>query len=90
MKTFAKGGIATSPSIFGEAGSEMAIPLKKNNTRSQQLIKQADSIVNGNKKSNGGINVNLYIDTFLGEEGYAKKIADIINYNVNKELTNMA
>ncbi len=29
MRGYAQGGIATSPAIFGEAGPEMAIPLKK-------------------------------------------------------------
>ena len=38
---FANGGIATEPSIFGEAGAEMAIPLDTmKSTRAWQLMKQ--------------------------------------------------
>ena len=38
---FANGGIATTPSIFGEAGAEMAIPLDTmKSTRAWQLMKQ--------------------------------------------------
>ena len=38
---FANGGIATAPSIFGEAGAEMAIPLDTmKSTRAWQLMKQ--------------------------------------------------
>lgn len=40
-KLFANGGIATTPSIFGEAGAEMAIPLDKmKSTRAWQLMRQ--------------------------------------------------
>ena len=40
-KLFANGGIATTPSIFGEAGAEMAIPLDTmKSTRAWQLMKQ--------------------------------------------------
>lgn len=41
LDKFAKGGIATKPSIFGDAGAEIAIPLKKNNPRSISLLEQA-------------------------------------------------
>lgn len=38
---FAEGGLATQPSIFGEAGAEMAIPLDTmKSTRAWQLMKQ--------------------------------------------------
>lgn len=37
---FAKGGIATRPSIFGEAGPEMAIPLRKGSARSISLLEK--------------------------------------------------
>ena len=40
-KLFANGGIATTPSIFGEAGAEMAIPLDTmKSTRAWQLMRQ--------------------------------------------------
>lgn len=44
LQTFAAGGIATRPSIFGEAGPEMAIPLKRNQ-RSLDLLNQTADIL---------------------------------------------
>ena len=38
VKAYARGGFANSPSIFGEAGLEAAIPIKKNNPRSIMLL----------------------------------------------------
>ena len=43
---YANGGIATKPSIFGEAGAEMAIPLTKNKRgRALELYKQTGDIL---------------------------------------------
>lgn len=56
LPKFASGGIATSPSIFGEAGAEMAIPLKPNSPRSHALLNQTASILGA--KSNGNIVLN--------------------------------
>ena len=53
MKMYAKGGIATKASIFGEAGPEIAIPLNSSQ-RSKDLLSQANNIINGNQ----GINLN--------------------------------
>ena len=53
MKGFAKGGIASRPSIFGEAGPEMAIPLN-GSSRSRQLLAQTQRIIGG-----GGVNVTI-------------------------------
>lgn len=55
MKGFAKGGIASRPSIFGEAGPEMAIPLN-GSSRSRQLLAQTQRILGG---GGGGINVTI-------------------------------
>lgn len=49
IPTFADGGIATSPSIFGEAGPEIAIPLD-NSRRSQDLL----NVVNRMMGNSGG------------------------------------
>lgn len=88
IPTFAKGGIATQPSIFGEAGAEVAIPLKKNNPRSQQLLKQADRAINGGSSRN--VNINITIDTFVGTEQFADMIGDKINRKISLALANMA
>ncbi|QLG39396.1 phage tail tape measure protein [Paenibacillus sp. E222] len=44
MKQYADGGIAKEPSIFGEAGPEIAIPLN-NKPRSQGLLDEANRIM---------------------------------------------
>lgn len=41
MPRFAEGGFASKPSIFGEAGPEVAIPIKPGNKRSIGLLSQA-------------------------------------------------
>lgn len=47
---FANGGIATEPSVFGEAGAEMAIPLDTmKSTRAWQLMKQVVDYYAGNQ-----------------------------------------
>lgn len=50
---FANGGIATTPSIFGEAGAEMAIPLDTmKSTRAWQLMKQVVDYYAGSSNQN--------------------------------------
>lgn len=52
-RRFANGGIATTPSIFGEAGAEMAIPLDTmKSTRAWQLMKQVVDYYAGSSPSN--------------------------------------
>ena len=52
-KLFANGGIATVPSIFGEAGAEMAIPLDTmKSTRAWQLMRQVVDYYAGSSNQN--------------------------------------
>lgn len=52
-KLFANGGIATTPSIFGEAGAEMAIPLDTmKSTRAWQLMRQVVDYYAGSSNQN--------------------------------------
>ncbi|WP_323067607.1 tape measure protein [Limosilactobacillus reuteri] len=52
-KLFANGGIATTPSIFGEAGAEMAIPLDTmKSTRAWQLLRQVVNYYSGEQTTN--------------------------------------
>ena len=53
IPTFAKGGFTNVPSIFGEAGPEVAIPLKRNNPRSISLLEKTATAI-GYKGSQGG------------------------------------
>lgn len=50
---FANGGFTNVPSIFGEAGPEAAIPLKRNNPRSISLLEKTASAIGweGTKKN---------------------------------------
>lgn len=52
IDAYAKGGIASKPSIFGEAGPEVAIPLN-NKPRSHNLLNTANRIM-GNTPVGGG------------------------------------
>lgn len=52
-RRFANGGIASSPSIFGEAGPEMAVPLiPSKSTRAWELIGKAVGILTANSNLN--------------------------------------
>ncbi|WP_432408561.1 hypothetical protein [Wukongibacter sp. M2B1] len=90
LPTFAKGGIATGPSIFGEAGAEMAIPLKKNNPRSQQLLSQADNIINGKKSKEKLTIIINFNGTTVGEEEFFIKAGNYIANKIETTLANMA
>jgi len=57
LPTFGTGGIATGPSIFGEAGPEMAIPLKRT-PRSLDLLNQTARILGVSSTGAGDIIVN--------------------------------
>lgn len=57
---YANGGIASSPSIFGEAGPEMAIPLiPSKSTRAWELIGKAVGILSANSNFNNQQQINL-------------------------------
>lgn len=83
---FARGGIATQPSIFGEAGPEMAIPLKRT-SRSLQLLNQTADILGVSnlfdsiKTLNGVENRKIELPSFnnLGkqEKSVIQKVAQI-------------
>ncbi len=49
----AKGGLATQPSICGEAGPEMAIPVKYKNPRSLSLLNQTAKAIGAEPSTNG-------------------------------------
>lgn len=56
---YANGGIASAPSIFGEAGPEMAIPLiPSKSTRAWELIGKAVGILSANSNFNNQQQVN--------------------------------
>ena len=56
---YANGGIANTPSIFGEAGPEMAIPLiPSKSTRAWELIGKAVGILSANSNFNSQQQVN--------------------------------
>lgn len=69
---FADGGIANHPSIFGEAGPEMAIPLQRT-SRSIGLLNQTAQIL-GVQQGNGGPNVTINL-TINSSDGNPRTIA---------------
>lgn len=79
MDMYAEGGIATRPSIFGEAGAEMAIPLKKT-PRSISLLNQTAEALG--VSNNGNINISLIIQgNVIGNEEFMEQTG---NYVANK------
>lgn len=72
MKLFADGGIANRPSIFGEAGPEMAIPLKPT-ARNIGLLNQTAQVL-GVKQGDGGPNVTINL-TINSADGNPRTIA---------------
>lgn len=58
-KMFANGGIATQPSIFGEAGAEMAIPLDTmKSSRAWELMQQVVSYYAGNNATQSSTTID--------------------------------
>lgn len=81
-KMFANGGIATTPSIFGEAGAEMAIPLDTmKSTRAWQLMRQVVDYYAGS--SNNVTQVNNQTDLTPIEERLDATLAQ------NQQLINL-
>ncbi|MHA5147106.1 tape measure protein [Oenococcus oeni] len=61
---YANGGIATMPSIFGEDGIEMAVPLGQNKrSRAVELLKQANQITGNQALASD----NSKVETLLGQ-----------------------
>ncbi|OHW62904.1 hypothetical protein EUAN_06880 [Andreesenia angusta] len=89
---FAKGGIATGPSVFGEAGPEMAIPLKRN-ARSRMLLEQTNRIIGGpEKKSDTGdkkINITVKVDTLIGRREFIDEVGSEIERSISLALANI-
>lgn len=49
MEKFASGGLADKPSVFGDAGPEMAIPIRPGSRRSLSLLKQTAQMLGTNQ-----------------------------------------
>ncbi|MBC8581120.1 phage tail protein [Zhenhengia yiwuensis] len=78
LPTFARGGIATQASIFGEAGPEMAIPLKRT-SRSFELLNQTAQILGVNpSQENSNFKMGSTFDNFgVKEQTVIQKTANI-------------
>lgn len=78
LPTFARGGIATQASIFGEAGPEMAIPLKRT-SRSFELLNQTAQILGVNPSQEyGNFKMDSTFDNFgVKEQTVIQKTANI-------------
>ena len=72
LDKYAQGGIANKPSIFGEAGAEIAIPLN-NTPRSKNLLSEANKIIGGGS----GVTVIIKGDVY-GFEDFKEKVAEAV------------
>lgn len=72
---YAGGGIAMRPSIFGEAGPEMAIPLERT-PRSLGLLNQTAQILGAGGPA-GGDTVNVTVNVYASD-GNARSIASTV------------
>ncbi|MBP1926844.1 hypothetical protein J2Z76_002714 [Sedimentibacter acidaminivorans] len=57
IPTFANGGFTSTPSIFGEAGPEAAIPIKHGNARSLSLLGKTAQLLGVNPANEQGITI---------------------------------
>lgn len=90
LPTFAKGGIATGPSIFGEAGAEIAIPLKKNQ-RSRDLLSKANDMI-GDKPSSskGSMILNFYFNgVTVGKKEFFEEAGEYVATKIKLAVDNM-
>jgi hypothetical protein len=88
MDTYASGGIANRPSIFGEAGPEIAIPLN-NSGRSQELLNVANKKIGNQSKGGQSIVININGDTY-GFDDFKNKVTQAVYEAVNNKINNMA
>ena len=100
VKMYSKGGIANEPSIFGENGPEIAIPLKQGNKRSEDLVRQAASIlgmdmtgggvpsVTGGSNSTSSNNINLSFNVTIngGSDTNVQKVMESAAINIKDKL----
>lgn len=68
IPTFAKGGFANQPSIFGEAGPEAAIPLKRT-PRSLGLLSKTAQILGADGGNGGGKPTFIFAPVLGGGDG---------------------
>lgn len=100
MPKYAKGGLARTASIFGEAGPEMAIPIKKKSPRSISLLNKTAELlgIGGNSSTSG--NTYVYAPNYYGntpqeikgtfEEGYEEWVQFLHQYEHDTERESFA
>lgn len=74
LREYAFGGIAKEPSIFGDAGWEMAIPLKKDSPRSLSLLAAANEFFGNDKTKNVEISTTQNVQTNKSEQQVVYKL----------------
>jgi hypothetical protein len=86
LQTFAMGGIATQASIFGEAGAEMAIPLKKT-PRSISLLQQTAQILGVHQEKETAPDMAMPLKTLSRSTELLQKAAQVLGINRKNEST---
>lgn len=87
IPAFAKGGFTNTPSIFGEAGLEAAIPIKPKNPRSISLLHQTAKMLgvsDDSSKNNG--NTFIFAPNLTGNTKKEVKEQLDLSYQEFKEL----
>ena len=87
-RLYANGGIANQPSIFGEAGPEMAIPLKKE-PRSFGLLSQTARMLGAPlNQATSNMIINIKVDSHGGTIQAAQQTADVIKETIVDVMEN--
>lgn len=75
MKKFSRGGLATSPSIFGENGPEMAIPIRPGDPRSIGLLSKTAQMLGVSSGPQISISMPIHINAPGGDPAAIKRAA---------------
>lgn len=82
---YADGGIANKPSIFGEAGPEIAIPLN-NKPRSQGLLDAANQLMGRGQPSSGGGDIIVQFSPKINVTGGGSNVKEQVTQAVTLSL----
>lgn len=95
MEKYAGGGLADRPSIFGDAGPEMAIPIRPGSQRSLSLLNQTAQMLGtgdskGGEKSPIGVSLvqNFYINGTTDAETIASKAGSAAKAAIESAIEN--
>jgi len=88
MQLYAEGGLATRPSIFGEAGPEMAIPIRPGDSRSIGLLSQTARML-GVGTGEPSITISMPITVYVsgGDSGSIRQAIGQAGAEMEEQIT---